>query len=113
MRQLSIISHDVGNPVASKPNEKTDEFENGNSSFRIDENLSCAARVNQTHLMDSTRSHPTDKSEFEIHNNNNNTNTINIIKSNNYTHSNNTVQINFVTYNNDKTNEINLSNKKN
>lgn len=112
MRQLSIISHDVGNPVASKPNEKTDEFENGNSSFRIDENLSCAARVNQTHLMDSTRSHPTDKSEFEIHNNNN-TNTINIIKSNNYTHSNNTVQINFVTYNNDKTNEINLSNKKN
>jgi hypothetical protein len=33
MRQLSIISHDVGNPVASKPNEKTDEFENGKYFF--------------------------------------------------------------------------------
>ena len=115
MRQLSIVSHD--NPVASKLNEKTDEFESNN--IKMNEEMICAARAEQTPMMVSPEANPTDKPGSEMHgihsnnNNHNNTSTINIIKSNNHTHSNNTIQINFVTYNSEKTNDINKLNNKN
>lgn len=105
MRQLSIISHDVSNPVASKPNEKTGEFE---ANMSQNEYVMSAARAEQPETMSPETNDKPDSDK----NNNNNTSTINIINKNSSSKSNNMIQINFVTYNNEKTNDINQMNNK-